>query len=131
MLRSIATFIVSLPVLLFPSASIADPYINIESNAGYVTRCSKCPTKYNGGITEFHIGYKGKIGEKSSYYFQGGPALVSESGNMNENEGSAKAGVNFELSKNLSVYGEVWTISDGIGFDGNQFTTKIGATVIF
>ena len=118
-------------ILLFPASGMAKPYINIEHNASYLHQCSKCGSKNIGSITELHIGYRGELIEGVSYYFQGGPAIVRESGYEDERESSAKAGIDISLNENLDIYSEIWTISDGIGYDGSQFTSKIGVTMSF
>ena len=129
MIKSLMAAVVAVPVLA--TAAVAGPYVNVESNSAWYTRCSKCDTVRIGNITEFHIGYEGTIGDKTTYFFQGGPAIVKETGNEDEEESSAKAGITFNLTEQFELYGEVWTISDGFVFDGSQITTKVGGTYRF
>lgn len=81
--------------------AFAGPYVNVETNAGYVDG------DYNAAVTDFHIGYEAPIGESANFYIQGGPALVAVDGEGTENEYSGKAGLGLDLNEQLNVYGEV------------------------
>lgn len=84
-----------------------------------------------GSMVEFHIGYRGKFNDNISYFYQFGPSVVSESGLQDERETSAKAGISADINEKISAYWEIWTITDGLGYDGSQFTSKVGASLSF
>ena len=106
--------------------AFAGPYVNIETNAGYVDG------EYENATTDFHVGYEGDIAENVSYYVQGGPALVNVDGAGTENEYSGKAGVGVELSEQLSVYGEVSFLTTDQTFDDDlNVGAKAGVTFRF
>ena len=99
------------------SSAVAGPYVNIENNAGWAGN------DYTGAVTDFHVGYEGPIGEGSSYYVQGGPALVAADGEESETEFSAKAGLGIGLTDSLGAYGEISGITAG---DDTNYGTKVG-----
>ena len=82
-------------------AALAGPYVNVETNAGWVG------DDYSGATTDLHVGYEGDLGESAGYYVQAGPALVSVDGEELDTQFSGKAGVGVEVAENLGVYGEV------------------------
>ena len=68
-------FLAILPAAAILAApAVAGPYVNVETNAGW------SGTEYKGQTTDLHVGYEGELGESSSWYIQGGPALVGASG---------------------------------------------------
>ena len=104
-------------VAFAPAAALAGPYVNVETNAGWVGE------DYIGATTDFHIGYEGALGDSgASYYVQGGPALVAIDGVDTETEFSGKAGLGIPVSDALGVYGEVSFLtaddSDDLGVGG-------------
>ena len=82
-------------------AALAGPYVNVETNAGWTG------ADYNGAVTDFHLGYEGALGEKGSYYVQGGIAVVTPDGGDTDTGPSGKAGLGFALTDALGAYGEV------------------------
>ena len=54
-------------------AALAGPYVNVETNAGWVG------DDYSGATTDIHVGYEGEVGA-ASYYVQAGPAVVAVDG---------------------------------------------------
>ena len=82
-------------------AAIAGPYVNVETNAGWAG------TKYNGQLTDIHLGFERDLGENSDWYIQGGPALFGQPGEALERRWSAKTGMNVSLTEKVGVYGEV------------------------
>jgi len=82
-------------------AALAGPYVNVETNAGWTG------ADYNGATTDFHLGYEGALGEKGSYYVQGGIAVVTPDGGDTDTVPSGKAGLGFALTDALGAYGEV------------------------
>ena len=88
---------------LFTSAgaALAGPYVNVETNAGWTG------ADYAGATTDIHLGYEGALGEKGSYYVQGGIAVVTPDGGDTDTVPSGKAGLGFALTDALGAYGEV------------------------
>ena len=96
-------------------AALAGPYVNVETNAGWVG------DDYSGATTDIHVGYEGEVGA-ASYYVQAGPAVVAVDGADTETEFSGKAGLGIPVSDALGVYGEVSFITaedaDDLGVGG-------------
>jgi len=89
---------------LFTSAgaALAGPYVNVETNAGWVG------DDYTAATTDLHVGFEGGIGETgASYYVQGGPAIVAVDGQDTDTQFSGKAGVGVPVSDALGLYGEL------------------------
>ena len=104
-------------VAFAPAAALAGPYVNVETNAGWVGE------DYIGATTDLHVGYEGALGDSgASYYVQGGPAIVAIDGTDTETEFSGKAGLGIPVSDALGVYGEVSFLtaddSDDLGVVG-------------
>ena len=93
-------------------AAIAGPYVNIESNSGFVG------SDYSGSVIDNHIGYEG-----SNWYIQGGPSIVAPDGGGSTVELSGKAGGSVPLTEKLGAYGEVSFITDD---EDNGYGTKVG-----
>ena len=87
---------------LFTSAgaALAGPYVNVETNAGWVG------DDYSGATTDIHVGYEGEAGA-ASYYVQAGPAIVAVDGEESDTQFSGKAGLGLPVSEAIGVYGEV------------------------
>ena len=81
-------------------AALAGPYVNVETNAGWTG------SDYAGATTDIHLGYEGSLGEKASYYVQGGIAVVTPDDGDTDTVPSGKAGLGLELSDALGAYGE-------------------------
>ena len=96
-------------------AALAGPYVNVETNAGWVG------DGYSGATTDIHVGYEGEIGA-ASYYVQAGPAVVAVDGADTETEFSGKAGIGIPVSDAIGVYGELSFLtaddSDDLGVGG-------------
>ena len=88
-------------------AAVAGPYVNVETNAGWTG------TDYNGAATDFHAGWEGPIGERGSYYVQGGATYLAPDGADSDVVPSGKAGVGFEVTEALGAYGEVSFVGSG------------------
>ncbi len=99
MIKSV--FAAAAALSLSAGAAVAGPYVNVETNAGWVG------DDYSGATTDLHVGYEGDLGESAGYYVQGGPALVSVDGEELDTQFSGKAGVGVAVAENLGVYGEV------------------------
>lgn len=81
-------------------AALAGPYVNIETNAGWVG------DDYTAATTDLHVGFEGEAGV-ASYYIQAGPAIVAVDGEDTDTQFSGKAGVGVPVSDALGVYGEL------------------------
>ena len=99
MIKSVLATIAAAP--LFAGAAIAGPYVNVETNAGWVG------DDYSGATTDIHVGFEGALGDSASYYVQAGPAIVAVDGEESDTQFSGKAGLGLPVGDNLGVYGEV------------------------
>ena len=81
-------------------AALAGPYVNVETNAGWVG------DDYSGATTDIHVGYEGEVGT-ASYYVQAGPAVVAVDGEETDTQFSGKAGLGIPVSDAVGVYGEL------------------------
>ena len=81
-------------------AALAGPYVNVETNAGWVG------DDYTSATTDLHVGYEGTAGA-ASYYVQAGPAIVAVDGEETDTQFSGKVGVGVPVSDAIGVYGEM------------------------
>ena len=81
-------------------AALAGPYVNVETNAGWVG------DDYTSATTDIHVGFEGEAGV-ASYYVQAGPAIVAVDGEETDTQFSGKAGVGVPVTDALGVYGEL------------------------
>ena len=86
---------------LSAGAALAGPYVNVETNAGWVG------DDYSGATTDIHVGYEGALSDSASYYVQAGPAIVAVDGEDSDTQFSGKAGLGLDVADGLGVYGEV------------------------
>ena len=87
-------------IALAPAAALAGPYVNVETNAGWVG------DDYTAATTDLHVGFEGEAGT-ASYYVQAGPAIVAVDGQETETQFSGKAGVGVPVTDAIGVYGEM------------------------
>jgi hypothetical protein len=100
MFKSAIALAAAAPLMAAPA--LAGPYVNVETNAGWVG------DDYTGATTDIHVGYEGALGDSgASYYVQAGPAVVAVDGEDTETQFSGKAGLGLPVSDALGVYGEV------------------------
>ena len=104
-------------------SAMAGPYVNAESNSGFVG------SDYSATVTDLHVGYEDGIGESGSYYIQAGPAIVAVDGEDTETEFSGKVGVGVDVSESVNIYGEVAFLTDGD--EDNNYGTKVGVKYSF
>ena len=97
-------------------AAIAGPYVNVETNSGFVGN------DYTGSATDVHVGIEG-----DGWYLQGGPALLAPDAKDGEIELSGKAGGSYSVTDALSVYGEVSFITA----EDINYGTKVGVKYNF
>ena len=81
-------------------AALAGPYVNVETNAGWVG------DDYTAATTDLHVGFEGEVGA-AGYYVQAGPAIVAVDGQETDTQFSGKAGIGVPVSDALGVYGEM------------------------
>ena len=87
-------------IALAPAAALAGPYVNVETNAGWVG------DDYTSATTDLHVGFEGDAGA-ASYYVQAGPAIVAVDGQETDTQFSGKAGIGVPVSDAIGVYGEL------------------------
>ena len=87
-------------IALAPAAALAGPYVNVETNAGWVG------DDYTAATTDLHVGFEGEVGA-ASYYVQAGPAIVAVDGEETDTQFSGKAGIGVPVSDAIGVYGEM------------------------
>jgi len=95
-----SVFAVTAALFTSAGAALAGPYVNVETNAGWVG------DDYSGATTDIHVGYEGEAGT-ASYYVQAGPAIVAVDGEESDTQFSGKAGLGLPVSEAIGVYGEV------------------------
>ena len=95
-----SVFAASAALFASAGAALAGPYVNIETNAGWVG------DNYTAATTDLHVGFEGETGT-ASYYVQAGPAIVAVDGEETDTQFSGKAGVGVPVSDALGVYGEI------------------------
>tara|TARA_Y100001934_G_C11952277_1_gene585475 strand:- start:309 stop:680 length:372 start_codon:yes stop_codon:yes gene_type:complete len=110
---------------LSAGAALAGPYVNVETNAGWVG------DDYSGAVTDLHVGYEGDLGESAAWYVQGGPALVSVDGEETETEISGKVGASVAITERLGAYGELSMLTVDQDFDDLNVGGKLGVKFSF
>ena len=98
MIKSV--FAASAALFASAGAALAGPYVNVETNAGWVG------DDYTAATTDLHVGFEGEAGA-ASYYVQAGPAIVAVDGEETDTQFSGKAGIGVPVSDALGVYGEM------------------------
>ena len=106
-------------------AAIAGPYVNVEANSGWTG------SDYNGTATDVHVGYEGPIGERGSYYVQGGIVILSPDGEDMDVAPSGKAGLGFALTDALGAYGELSFAGSGDSDIDKGYGAKVGLKYSF
>ena len=99
-------------------AVLAGPYVNVETNAGWLDK------EFVAAVTDIHFGVEGENGAWN-YYAQGGPAYVKVADVDGEVRLSGKAGGGYAVSESVGVYGELSALT---GEDKEDFSTggKLG-----
>ena len=101
-------------------------YANVESNGARVG------SEYTGSVTDVHVGYEKTAENGSSFYIQGGPAVVAEQGEDSDWRLSGKVGGNFQATDNLGVYGEISLLTaEEDSDDDTSWGTKVGVKYNF
>ena len=95
-----SVFAASAALFASAGAALAGPYVNVETNAGWVG------DDYTAATTDLHVGFEGEAGA-ASYYIQAGPAIVAVDGQETDTQFSGKAGIGVPVSDAIGVYGEL------------------------
>ena len=104
----------------------AGVYANVESNGARVG------SEYTGSVTDVHVGYEKTAENGSSFYIQGGPAVVAEQGEDSDWRLSGKVGGNFQATDALGVYGEISLLTaEEDSDDDTSWGTKVGVKYNF
>ena len=85
--------------------------------------------EWNGNGIDLHLGYEGTVGEKGSFYVQGGPYLDNPKGSDSETRASGKIGGGYDIAKNTNVYGEFSVVTKDT--TDNNWGTKLGVKYNF
>ena len=119
--------LIAAAVIAAPSAAIAGPYVQAESNSSFSA------SNYQGTILETHLGYASDLGDSSSWYIQAGPAIVMPDDGETTTELSGKVGISTDVTEQLEAYGEVSAMTtDEMNFDEDlDFGVKAGLTFRF
>ena len=120
-----STFAALAAAPLFAGAAVAGPYVNVETNAGWTG------SDYNGAATDLHVGYDGELGERSTWYVQGGATVLTPDGGDTDTVPSGKAGISFAATEALGVYGEVSFVGSGDSDVDRGYGAKAGVTYHF
>jgi len=110
---------------LLSSAAFAGPYVNVEANSGWTG------TDYTGTNTDLHVGFDGALGEKASYYVQGGATVTAPDGTDGDTVPSGKLGLSASLTDALGVYGEVSFVGSGDENVDRGYGSKAGVKYSF
>jgi len=94
------TLAIAAGVALAPVGAIAGPYVNLESNSGFVG------TDYAASSVEAHLGADIVLSDTATAYVQAGPAFLLPDGGDNDTEFSGKAGASVAMTDKLGAYGE-------------------------
>jgi hypothetical protein len=110
----------------FALPAMAGAYLNIEANQGWSGE------DYQGALLETHVGYENSLGDSASWYIQGGPAISFPDDAEQVGAASGKVGLGVDVTKKLSVYGEVSAItSEGLELEGLGVGAKTGVKYKF
>ena len=120
-----ATFAALAAAPLFAGAAVAGPYVNVETNAGWTG------SDYSGAATDLHVGYEGALGERGSYYVQGGATVLTPDGGDADTVPSGKAGLGFDVTEALGAYGEVSFVGSGDSDIDRGYGAKVGLKYAF
>ena len=99
--------------------------MNVEANSGWTG------TDYTGTNTDLHVGFDGALGEKASYYVQGGATVTAPDGTDGDTVPSGKLGLSASLTDALGVYGEVSFVGSGSDTVDRGYGSKAGVKYSF
>ena len=98
-------FALSAASVFAAAPAVAGPYVNVEANSSFKG------TDYSSTLIEKHIGYEGELGEDTTWFVQGGPALEFVDGSGTEFKVSGKVGAAVAVTEDVDAYGEVSIVS--------------------
>merc|ERR1712130_152071 len=104
-LNKMKTILISTAAVFAAAPVLAGPYVNVEANPAFDGG------DYTSTLIEKHVGFEGELGEKATWYIQGGPATQLNDASGTESKVSGKVGVDVALTEQLGAYGEVSAIS--------------------
>ena len=124
-LRAMMILFVLLSFVSTPA--VADHYVNIETNAGWVG------SNYNNAVTDLHMGYADSLIDNNiNYYFQLGPAFISDDIEGFSTRFSSKVGADVSISDTFEFYGEVYLLTEKKEpIDDLNIVGKLGLTYRF
>jgi len=79
-------------------------------------------SEWGGNGIDLHVGYEGTVGEKASFYLQGGPYVSNPSVGKAKTNFSGKLGGGYDITEKLNGYGEFSLVTDTT----NTYGTKVG-----
>ena len=123
-IKSTIAAVAASPFLL-AGAAFAGPYVNVEANSGWTG------TDYTGTNTDLHVGFDGALGEKASYYVQGGATVTAPDGTDGDTVPSGKLGLSASLTEALGAYGEVSFVGSGDENVDRGYGAKAGVKYSF
>ena len=116
----------TLAVSCFAAPAIAGPYVNLEAKQKWSGE------NYKSATLDTHVGYENKLGDSASWYIQGGPQVRFPDDAEQVGAASGKVGLGVDVTKKLSVYGEVSAItSEGLEIEGLGVGAKTGVKYKF
>ena len=120
------TILLSTAAVFAAAPVLAGPYVNVESNSSFKG------SDYSSTLIEKHIGYEGELGEDTTWYVQGGPALEFVDGSGAESKVSGKVGATVAVAEDVDAYGEVSIVSaEGWDLGDSDYGIKAGFTYTF
>ena len=125
MIKTAIATLAATSAIVAPSAALAGPYVNVETNAGWTG------ADYTGAATDFHVGYEGALGESASWYVQGGATYLTPDGSDSDTVPSGKAGIGLAATESLGVYGEVSFVGSGDSDIDRGYGGKLGVKYSF
>ena len=125
MIKTAIATLAATAAVVAPSAALAGPYVNVETNAGWTG------ADYTGAATDFHVGYEGALGESASWYVQGGATYLTPDGSDSDTVPSGKAGIGLAATESLGVYGEVSFVGSGDSDIDRGYGGKLGVKYSF
>ena len=120
------TILISTAAVFAAAPVLAGPYVNVESNSSFKG------SDYSSTLIEKHIGYEGELGEDTTWYVQGGPALEFVDGSGTESKVSGKVGATVAVAEDVDAYGEVSIVSaEGWDLGDSDYGIKAGFKYTF
>jgi len=120
------TILLSTAAVFAAAPVLAGPYVNVEANSSFKG------TDYSSTLIEKHIGYEGELGEDTTWFVQGGPALEFVDGSGTESKVSGKVGATVAVAEDVDAYGEVSIVSaEGWDLGDSDYGIKAGFKYTF